>query len=66
MPTKKTTFRDMKPTKDAKGGGGHGGATQGGHGITQGGGGTRGTQNAGLQPPAGKNPGKIQDPLQSE
>ena len=47
MPTKKNKVRDLKPAKDAKGGGGihqvQGiGATQGGRGATQGGGATDG------------------------
>jgi hypothetical protein len=57
MPAKKNKFRDLKPTKDAKGGGGRGltqggGATQGGRGLTQ-----------GLSPsPSGKGGSTIVDP----
>ena len=61
MPTKKNKFRDLKPAKDAKGGGGRGttqggGAVDGGRGTTQGGGATEG--------PFLK--GKIQNPIATE
>ena len=61
MPTNKDKIPDLKPTKDAKGGGGHGGATQAG-GPGGCGGNTRGTSFP-VEPPSGQNrgPGKNQD-----
>lgn len=64
MPTNKDKIRDLKPNKDAKGGGGKG-ATQGGGGATQGGGGTRGIDASIILPPGGGKSGKIEDPSHS-
>ncbi len=61
MPTNKNKVRDLKPTKDAKGGGGRhlvqgGQQVDGGRGVTQGGGATDG--------PVLK--GKVENPIATE